>query len=546
MSRASYHLCKLIETVAVDYPFDCSGGMPENNICPTMDGFFNLFSVGQKTSPLGALFLVTWEIEKAQKGIGVALALFIAKDKESSPLVSISLPHLKVISELTVDWVLHELNLLEVDFLMKNSASDMIEKDLHLDCISLLAPLLFCIKDDRVAVSAVLNKDGEGVSSTELSALNVLIKACERSKQMDAIVYLRCHRRKLRLLMSATGVEECFGSQKLSTFSKPKVLAAFETELTENSSTVLHPLLSEEVKAISQCTLEMRNSFSPCGSIVCSGSGFAAAAAAPVSLRLFTISSWSFRLKIIDSIPNKMFMWVFTWVFKMNGSVVPMRIIGDIQSMLLAVMCHIASICFSKKSLGADDVDDKESRTKNAVFSVDSAIAFFRLQHLNPHVPVKTHYGLCCASGDGEEDGTFLRLAITHLMYLDMKLKLTSINKGSDSTQCDEQVSQDGYNKRSGNVSNESEFDKLNLEVGPSDMGYDADATGIVTNNGNSSTKDTGKENAAVECCEFTRHSSNGMFHKGEESRSQVLESGKQLTEEEKEDLEIKIDAALV
>ncbi|KAJ9537241.1 LOW QUALITY PROTEIN: hypothetical protein OSB04_029974 [Centaurea solstitialis] len=610
MSRASYHLCKLIETVAVDYSFDCSGGMPENNICPTRDGF--------SICSLGKLSILNADKEKAQKGIGVALALFIAKDQESNPLVSISLPHLKVISELTVDWVLHELNLLEVDFLMKNSVSDMIEKDLHLDCISLLAPLLFCIKDDRVAVSAVLNNDGEGVSSAELSALNVLIKACERSKQMDAIVYLRCHRRKLRLLMSATGVEECFGSQKLSTFSKPKVLAAFETELTENSSTVLHPLLSEEVKTISQCTLEMRNSFSPCGSIsflpirllieksvrttrvplyflqhltqatdqqesaihpsyyaasiisfvitnvrlVCSGSGFAAAAAAPVSLRLFTISSWSFRLKIIDSIPNKMFMWVFTWVFKMNGSGVPMRIIGDIQSMLLAVMCHIASICFSKKSLGADDVDDKESRlghyivvnpssspggrilevrglrpraacfssrasaqnrrelvwaqcglgylfqkkkqeTKNA-----TAKSFFRLQHLNPNVPVKTHidliiaihemlaeYGLCCASGDGEEDGTFLKLAIKHLLYLDIKLKLTSINKGLESTQCDEQVSQDGYNKRSGNDSNESEFGKPNLKVGPSDM-----------------------------ACS--------------------IKEKKHLTEEEKEDLEIKIDAA--
>ena len=272
MSRASYHLCKLIEAVALDYPFDCSGGMPENN---TTDGFSIGYLLDKKRALWVRFFWLSGKLsifnddkEKAQKEFGVALALFTAKDKESNPLVSISLPHLKVINELTVDWVLHELNLLEVDFLMKNSVSDMIEKNLHLECVNLLAPLLFCMKDDHAAVSAVLNKDSEGVTSAELSALNVLIKACERSKQMDAIVYLRCHRRKLQLLMSSTGVEECFGSQKLSTFSKPKVLAASETELTENSSTVLHPLLSEEVKAISQCTLEMRNSISPCGSIV--------------------------------------------------------------------------------------------------------------------------------------------------------------------------------------------------------------------------------------------------------------------------------------
>ncbi|KAJ9537375.1 hypothetical protein OSB04_030108 [Centaurea solstitialis] len=72
-----------------------------------------------------------------------------------------------------------------------------------------------------------------------------------------------------------------------------------------------------------------------------------------------------------------------------NGSVVPMRVIGDIQSMLLAIMCHIASICFSRKSFGVDDLDDKESRRQKCCF-VDSAIAFFRLQHLNPNVLVKT------------------------------------------------------------------------------------------------------------------------------------------------------------
>ncbi|KAI7732217.1 hypothetical protein M8C21_006100 [Ambrosia artemisiifolia] len=431
MTMTSYHLCKVIESVALDYPTDGSsiGSLLDNKRAFWarffwLSGKFSIFN-GNK--------------EKAQKEFGVVLALFTSHEKEGNALGSISLPHLKVLKELTVDWVLHEVNLLEVDFLMNNTVKDMIEKDMHSECISLLYPLLFCMKDDsNVSVPSVLNKDGDGLASIELSALNVIIKACEKSKTVDPNIHLRCHKQKLRHLMAATGVEECFGSRKLSNIIKPKA-PAFETESNETLTTGLHPLLCEEIKAISQCIIELKNT-SPCGSI--------------------------------------------------NGSIVPMKIIGDIQSLLLAVMCHVASICFSKKPLGVGDLDDKERREKGCF--VDAAIVFFRLQHLNPNVPVKTQveliiaihdmlaeYGICCASADGEEEGTFLKLAIKHLLYLDMKLKSTSVN-----TQCDDQVSQEGDTKISGNDSNE-------------------------------------------------------------EAGNLFLESGKQLTEEEKEDLEIDIDTAL-
>lgn len=76
------------------------------------------------------------------------------------------------------------------------------------------------------------------------------------------------------------------------------------------------------------------------------------------------------------------------WLFSQDSSVAPMKIISDIQSLLIAAMCHIANICFSRKFLGVDDLDDKERRSKHCF--VDAAIAFFRLQHLNPNVPVKT------------------------------------------------------------------------------------------------------------------------------------------------------------
>ncbi|GJU18335.1 tetratricopeptide repeat-like superfamily protein [Tanacetum coccineum] len=487
MSMASYHLCKVVESLALDYSFDSSGGIAENNTSPSTDGSLigSLFDSKRAFWARfywlsGKLAILNGNKEKAQKDFGVSLALFTAKE---NALGSISLPHLKVMNELTVDSVLHEINQLEVDFLMKNNVVDMIEKDLPSKCISLLAPLLFSMKDDDVADSSILNKDGDGiVTSAKLSALNVLIKACEKSKPVDANIYLRCHRQKLRLLMAATGVEQCFGSQKSFNVSKPEAPAASEVELSENLSTGLHPLLSEELKAISKCALELKNSISPCGST--------------------------------------------------DSSVALMKIISDIQSLLIAAMCHIANICFSQKFLEVDDLDDKERMSKCCF--IDAAIAFFRLQHLNPNVPVKTQveliiaihemlaeYGICCASGDGAEEGTFLKLAIKHLLYLDMKLKSTSTD-----IQSDEQLSHEDYTKKSGDDSNEKSDTRKTITA-------DKDATA----SSKSSTKNTVKEKMAVEC----GRSSN----EGEEANNKFAESEIQLTEDEKEDLEIEIDTGL-
>ncbi|PWA96496.1 tetratricopeptide repeat (TPR)-like superfamily protein [Artemisia annua] len=487
MSMASYHLCKVVESLALDYSFDSSGGIAENDTSPSTDGSLIGSLLDNKRAfwarfywLSGKLAILNGNKEKAQKDFGVSLALFTAKE---NAIGSISLPHLKVTKELTIDSVLREINQLEVDFLMKNNVGDMTEKDLPSECISLLAPLLFSMEDDNVADSSILSKDGDGiVTSAELSALNVLIKACEKSKPVDANVYLRCHRQKLRLLMAASGVEQCFGSQKSFNVATTEALAASETESSENLSVGLHPLLSEELKAISKCALELKNSISPCGSI--------------------------------------------------DSYVAPMKIISDIQSLLIAAMSHIAKICFSKKFLGVDDLDDKERRNKHCF--VDAAIAFFRLQHLNPNVPLKiqveliiaihdmlAEYGICCASGDGEEEGTFLKLAIKHLLYLDMKLKSTSTD-----TQSDEQLSHEDYTKKSGDDSNEQSDTVKTITA-------DKDAT----TSSKSSAKDTVKEKMAVECGQSSNEE--------EDVNNKFTESEIQLTEEEKEDLEIEIDTAL-
>lgn len=65
-----------------------------------------------------------------------------------------------------------------------------------------------------------------------------------------------------------------------------------------------------------------------------------------------------------------------------------LRTAGDIQSLLLALMCNIANIYFSKKS-SVSAVSDQIEQSQRCCF-IDAAIAFWKLQHLNPNVPIKT------------------------------------------------------------------------------------------------------------------------------------------------------------
>ncbi|GMQ06166.1 hypothetical protein CsSME_00050856 [Camellia sinensis var. sinensis] len=91
-----------------------------------------------------------------------------------------------------------------------------------------------------------------------------------------------------------------------------------------------------------------------------------------------------------------------------NGFIALLRIIGDIQSLLLTLMCNIVSTYFSKKSAGPA-ISDQIEQSQRYCF-IDSAILICKLQHLNPNVPIKTQielivamqdllaeYGLCCA-----------------------------------------------------------------------------------------------------------------------------------------------------
>ncbi|KAL7167933.1 hypothetical protein ACSBR2_038380 [Camellia fascicularis] len=135
---------------------------------------------------------------------------------------------------------------------------------------------------------------------------------------------------------------------------------------------------------------------------------------------------------------------------------------------------HMLVVLLQNGFIALLKIIDQIEQSQRCCF-IDSAILICKLQHLNP-VPVKTQielivamhyllaeYGLCCAGGDGEiEEGTFLKLAIKHLLSSDMKLKSNfhSLNKGLETMQCDEQLSHNNHVETS---LDKSKSDRVNV-----------------------------------------------------------------------------------
>lgn len=284
MSEASYHLCKIIESVALVYPlqmscvsrdessssimrFEGTGEISANkSSCPDLPldslSLVNNSSFWVRFFWLsGRLSILDGNKEKSHEELCVSLSL-LEKESMNDSQFTVFLPHCKVVKEITIDRVLHEINLLKIDFLMEKSLKEMIGKEMYTECKTLLAPLLFSTKDVHLDSSPLhlADKEGEGITYVELSALDILIKACEKTKPMDVEVYLNCHRRKLQILMVIAGIDECLPSCK-STHQKSvsRPLSASDIEFKESSSKRWNSLVYEEVKEISHCVSQVKN-----------------------------------------------------------------------------------------------------------------------------------------------------------------------------------------------------------------------------------------------------------------------------------------------
>ncbi|KAK3213035.1 hypothetical protein Dsin_017741 [Dipteronia sinensis] len=515
MSEASYLLCKIIESVALNYPFHlaCASGNVNSSSKQTFQSIegtsANKGSFWARFFWLsGRLSILDGNKSKAHEQFCISLSLLGKMEDMNDSQCSIRLPYCKIIKELTINRILHEINLLQVDFLLDKTLGEMIEKEMYLDCVTLLAPLLFSTKDvhlDLLPLPADY-KNSEGIRSAELSALDVLIKACEKTKPKNPEVYLNCHQRKLQILMVFSGMDESLVSYKsFNQKSESKMHSDSDIVSGENSSKHWNHLVAEEVKAILHCVSQLKN--------------------------------------IIDQSGDS------------NSFVVPESRIGDLQSLLLVVMCNVASNFLCKKSCGPVVVDETDQ--KQQCCFVDAATAFCKLQHLNPTVPVKTQvelivavhdllaeYGLCCAGKSGEgEEGTFLKFAIKHLLALNMKLKSNFSSPNKETIGFDQQFSNNSHVKASQDGLGS---DTLDMEMGGAETD---DTVAVKRDDSEGITNDTPpqsgleKDDIRVEC---EKHcDDNDKINKREKNGNQGTDCGNELAEDEREELELMIENAL-
>lgn len=279
VSDASYQLCKIIEQVALEYPSNSCSASREKSIslaekfqvsdllssdvspyhdivpfCPPVENnipfWIRFFWLSGRVS------LLEGNKAKALEEFSMSLSLLLRKDSNIGQS-SVHLPHCKTIKELTVDRLVYEINMLQVDLLLEKVMEDMTEKELYFDCINQLAPLVFCTVDvhiDLGPLSVTNGKNGQGMTYIELRALDTLIKAGESTTPMDIEVILKSHQRKLQILVVAAGVDDFHLSSKLFQRKSGSLqISSSETESKESFTKHWNCLVVEEIKAISQC-----------------------------------------------------------------------------------------------------------------------------------------------------------------------------------------------------------------------------------------------------------------------------------------------------
>ncbi|XP_074317370.1 calcineurin-binding protein 1 [Silene latifolia] len=416
LHEAVYHLAKIIESVLLDWPTGLGVKGGESGSVSSLErpkSFLEAPILTEKSSFWVRYYWLSglvsiWEGNRARahKELSISSSLLENNRNLNDIPGSIQLPHCKVNKELTTHKIRHVISLLEVQLLLENDVAELLEEDTS-ECINLLVPLLLSGKGVYVDFSRITDKD-DGFATGELTALSVLVKACEKANPLNIEVYLKSQKRKLQILMVAAGMEDLVASCELfCEKSVPNIIFASGTEPKDDSGRHCFDSVAEQVKEISECVSRVKN---------CIGQGK-------------------------DS----------------NDIAVPRSTIADIQTLLLALMCNIAKMCFSKKASGVLSPDQTEQEQR--CLFVNASIAFCKLQHLDLTIPSKAQvelivaihdvlaeYGLCCFGKNGEGvDGTFLKLAIKHLLGLDMKLKSSchSLSKETEENLSTSQIKDD-------------------------------------------------------------------------------------------------------
>ncbi|KAL9288930.1 Calcineurin-binding protein 1 [Arabidopsis thaliana] len=383
MVEVTYHLSKIIESVSLDYAIDST---PSSRGKMFSDSSFKSFQGDEAAKEVldydtrsfwARYFWLSARLSILEDNKAKALEEYLrclsllGREGIGEAPVLIQRPHCRRVRELTINRIIHEINLLKIDFLLENNIPEMMEKEFYSECVNLLAPLLFPDKDILPAYAV---KTEEGISSVELSALEVLIKACQKSKPIDVEVYMNCHRRKLQVLLSSTGTGESVVTPKTS---------------SKNSSESWDHLVAEEVKAILLCISQVKNSLDQSGN-----------SDDMVAPRDCVAGIQALLLRVMSNIVRHFFSKRYSDSQNADG------IEEEKKS------------CFLDAAIGFCKLQHLDA-TISTKYQVELII---RLHDL------LAEYGLCCAGKNcAGEEGAFLRFAIKHLLAVDMKVK-SSIN----------------------------------------------------------------------------------------------------------------------
>jgi calcineurin-binding protein cabin-1 len=383
MVEVTYHLSKIIESVSLDYAIDST---PSSRGKMFSDSSFKSFQGDEAAKEVldydtrsfwARYFWLSARLSILEDNKAKALEEYLrclsllGREGIGEAPVLIQRPHCRRVRELTINRIIHEINLLKIDFLLENNIPEMMEKEFYSECVNLLAPLLFPDKDILPAYAV---KTEEGISSVELSALEVLIKACQKSKPIDVEVYMNCHRRKLQVLLDSTGTGESVVTPKTS---------------SKNSSESWDHLVAEEVKAILLCISQVKNSLDQSGN-----------SDDMVAPRDCVAGIQALLLRVMSNIVRHFFSKRYSDSQNADG------IEEEKKS------------CFLDAAIGFCKLQHLDA-TISTKYQVELII---RLHDL------LAEYGLCCAGKNcAGEEGAFLRFAIKHLLAVDMKVK-SSIN----------------------------------------------------------------------------------------------------------------------
>lgn len=425
LEDCEYHLCRIIDCIAATIPlssiaWDAVPGFLENLNSREAMGAAQV-NINRRLSE-NEIKIHSWPFwlrfywvsgrvryfqgsyEKGRKDLEKCLAILEASEQVKSDSAIISIPHCKVDKEISAEGVRRKLYELQIQDLLTNTAAQMLEQGHCAELIDLLAPILLSEESGEKRTPLVISKKPAADFSTELKALNMLVCACENTRPKHLSLTLQCYERRMEIHFLTAGLSNLMGAGKLLYMPSQVTHEAQPTPGEVGTSGDWFKVIAQDVKHISRCVGEYGQMIN----------------------------------KSVLSAPNG-------------------KLLGHMQQLLLTIMCHISMMSAVRKSSGLA-VSDAIEQSEATCF-VDAAVAFCRLQHLHTVTSIRQQVellvtvhdvlaerGLCCAGKACEGgEGVFLKMAIKHLLALEMKLKgglhrsacltkeLLSVEKSDDS-----------------------------------------------------------------------------------------------------------------